>query len=132
MKNLLKLSLVLTVLLTTLTVHANDHDFLLYVKNKNGKQITFSINGIQQASIAIYDLEGTKIYSENANGNKGIIKTYDLIEFPEGSYILKVENEFKKATYEIVITEETATLSSKGLSENYKQVTDGKLKLASK
>ena len=47
MKSLLKLSMVFAVVLSTMTVHANDLDFLLYVKNKNGKQITFSINAIQ-------------------------------------------------------------------------------------
>ena len=113
-----------------MNVQANDHDFLLYVKNKNGKQITFSINGIQEANLAIFDKDGTKIYSEKATGEKGIKKTYDLIQFPEGKYILKIENEVKKVTYEIVITDETATLSPKGLTENYKQISADKQKLA--
>lgn len=119
MKNLLKLSLVFAVLFSTVSVQANDHDFLLYVKNKDGKQITFSINGIQEANIAIYDKDGTKIYAEKATGEKGIKKTYDLIQFPEGSYILKVENGLKKVNYEIVITEDEATLSSRGIAKNY-------------
>ena len=130
MKNLLKLSMVFAVVLSTMTVHANDLDFLLYVKNKNGKQITFSINAIQEATITILDQEGQEIYVENANREKGIKKTYNLEQFPAGKYILKVENNLKKVSYELVVTDEDATLSTKGISETYK-VTMTREKLAS-
>ncbi|MBF02222.1 MAG: secretion protein [Flavobacterium sp.] len=130
MKSLLKLSLVFAVVLSTMTVHANDLDFLLYVKNKNGKQITFSINAIQEATITILDQEGQEIYVENAKGEKGIKKTYNLEQFPAGKYILKVENNLKKVSYEILVTDEDATLSTKGISQTYK-VTMSSEKLAS-
>ncbi|WP_130736829.1 T9SS type A sorting domain-containing protein [Flavobacterium sp. J27] len=120
MKRILKLSLVLVVVLSTIKVQANDLDFLLFVKNKNGKQITFSINSIQEATITIYDNEGQQIYAENATGEKGIKKTYNLKQFPAGKYILNIENNFKKVSYEIIVTEKDATLSSRGISEIHK------------
>ncbi|NHN24462.1 secretion protein [Flavobacterium jejuense] len=123
MKKIFKVSLVLAVVLSTMTsVYANDHDFLLYVKNKNGKQITFSINGIQEASITILDSYGERIYVEKAIGQKGIKKVYNLEQFPSGKYILKVENDLKKVSYEITVTDEDATLSSRGISQVYKSI----------
>lgn len=131
MKNLLKLSLVFAVVLSTMTVYANDHDFLLYVKNKNGKQITFSINGIQNVNITILDSDGEKIYAEKATGQKGIKKIYNLEQFPSGKYILKIENNLKKVSYEITVTNEDAILSSRGISEVYKVIENTSEKLAS-
>ncbi|VXB00594.1 Secretion protein [Flavobacterium sp. 9AF] len=131
MRSILKLSLVLVVFLSTVKVQANDGlDFLLYVKNKNGKQITFSINSIQEATITIYDQEGQKIYSEKATGEKGIKKTYNLEQFPSGKYVLKIENDLKKVSYEIAVSEDDALLSSKGISEIYKKI-DAKNNLTS-
>ena len=68
MKNLLKLSLVFAVVLTTMTARANDNDFFLYVKSGDGKLISFTINGIKQVNLSIYDKEGREIFSEKASG----------------------------------------------------------------
>ncbi|NJM79617.1 MAG: hypothetical protein HC854_08410 [Flavobacterium sp.] len=73
MKNLLKLSLVFVVVLSTMTVRANeDIDFLLFAKKREGKQISLAINRIQEVSLSIYDLDGEKLFSEKATGEIGI------------------------------------------------------------
>lgn len=132
MKNLLKLSLVLAVALSTMTVRANeDIDFLLFAKKSEGKQISLAINRIQEINLSIYDLDGEKIYSEKATGELGIERTYSLEKFPKGNYILVIENDLKKATYEIVITDTNASISSKEIASVYKKIPTGKENLAS-
>jgi hypothetical protein len=121
MKKILKLSLVLAVVLTTMTTYANDNDFLLYVKSGQGKLISFTINGIQKVSLSIRDKEGKLIYSEKATGKGGVKRIYSLEEFPAGSYTLEAENDFKKIKYEIVITDEIAKISTKAISQVYKE-----------
>jgi hypothetical protein len=130
MKNLLKLSLVFAVVLTTMTARANDNDFFLYVKSGDGKLISFTINGIKQVNLSIYDKEGREIFSEKASGQAGVKRTYSLEEFPAGKYVLEAENNFKKIKYEIVITDIDASLSNKALSQVYKQTPINKGKLA--
>jgi hypothetical protein len=121
MKKILKLSLVLAVVLTTMTTYANDNDFLLYVKSGQGKLISFTINGIQKVNLSIRDKEGKLIYSEKATGKGGVKRIYSLEEFPAGSYTLEAENDFKKIKYEIVITDEIAKISTKAISQVYKE-----------
>jgi len=120
MKNL-KLSLVCAVLLSAMSTYAIDGnaDFNLHVL-KNGKLITFGLNQVQKANLAIYDQDGNQFYSENASGKDGILRTFSLQDFPDGTYFLEVEDNAKKVRYEIVVNNEIATLSSKVVSTVYK------------
>ena len=123
MKNFLKLSLVFAVVLSTMSARANeDIDFLLFAKKREGKLVSISINKIQEINLSIYDREGNKIFAEKATGKLGIERVYNLEEFPEGKYILEVENDIKKVAYEILITNTNATISSKELSLVYKKI----------
>jgi hypothetical protein len=120
MKNILKLSLLLVVAMTSVSTYAIDGDFLLNVKKGNGNEISFSLNGLQKVTVFIYDDENNLIYTEKASGEKGILKTYNLDEFPIGTYFLVVENNLKKVKHEIVISEQKTILTTKAVSEIYK------------
>jgi hypothetical protein len=117
MKTILKLSLIVLVTMTTMNTYAINGDFLLNVKKGTGKEISFSVNEIQKANVTIYDKFHNVIYTEVATGKDGILRTYNLEEFPDGVYFLEVETNSKKVTHEIVITNEVSTLSRKSIAE---------------
>lgn len=125
MKTILKISLVIFAVMTAVNTYAINGDFLLNVKKGTGKEISFSVNEIQKANVTIYDRFHNVIYSETATGKGGILKTYSLEEFPDGVYFLEVETNLKKVTHEIVVSNETSTLSRRSVAEVYK----GDLKL---
>ncbi|MEN2412892.1 DUF3244 domain-containing protein [Flavobacterium mesophilum] len=122
MKKILKLSLVCAVLFATSSAFAIDGNDLLnvHVLKGNGKVITFALNQVKKANVAIYDKNGELIYSESASGKDGILRTFSLEQFPEGTYYLEVEDSTKKVRHEITITDETSVLSSKAVSTVYK------------
>lgn len=126
MKKILKLSLVLLVALTTMQTYAQEGDFLLYVKKGNEKEIRFSLNGIKKINLALYDEDNNLIYSENASGKTGILRTYKLDELSAGKYFLIAENDVKKVKYEIVVSDFFASLSKKAISEVYKVTIENK------
>ena len=126
MKKILKLSIVCAVLFTGMSTYAidgNDNgnaDFNLHVLKANGKLITFALNQVKKASISIYDKNNSLIYSENATGKEGILRTFSLEELPAGTYFLEVEDNAKKVRHEITITDDQSVLSSKAVSSAYK------------
>jgi hypothetical protein len=117
----LKLSLVCAVLFSGMNTYAIDgnENFNLHVL-KNGKVITFGLNQVQKANLSIYDNDGTLFYTENASGKAGILRTFNLQDFPDGTYFLEVQDNAKKVRYEIIVNDNFATLSSKAVSSVYK------------
>ncbi|WP_348824241.1 T9SS type A sorting domain-containing protein [Flavobacterium aestuarii] len=120
MKTILKFSLAVLTAMVSLNTYAINDDFLLNVKNAEGKEISFSVNQIQKATVTIYDESHNVIYSETVSGKEGISRAYSLQEFPEGVYFLTVETSLKKVTHEIVVTDAASTLSRKSVAEVYK------------
>ncbi len=120
MKMMKKLGLVAVFALATLNTYAIDGDFLLNVKKGKGNEISFSLNGIEKANIAIYDAENNLIFSEKAIGRNGIVKNYNLDELPMGTYTLVVKTDLKEVTHEIKVAASIATLSKKAYIEIYK------------
>ena len=120
MKTILKFSVAVLAVMFSLNTYAINGDFLLNVKKGENKEISFSVNEIQKANVTIYDKFHNVIYNEIANGKGGIVRTYNLEEFPDGVYFLEVETNLKKVTHEIVITNEVSTLSRKSVAEVYK------------
>ena len=119
---MLKLSLVCAVLFTGMSTYAIDGngDFALHVIKGNGRSVTFALNNVKKANLSIYDKEGVLIYSEYATGKDGILRTFNFEEFPEGNYVLEIEDNVKTIKHEIVIIDNTSTLSTKATSSVYK------------
>ena len=120
MKTLSKLSLVTLFALACSTTSAIDGDFLLNVKKGKGNEISFAMNGVQKATIAIFDSENNLIYTENATGQNGIVKYYNLEELPMGTYSLIVKTDLKEVTHEIKVAASNVTLSKRAYLEVYK------------
>lgn len=121
MKKISKLSLVLAVLFGTSTYAIDgNEDFNLHVLKGNGKLITFALNNVKKAKLTIYDTDGTLIYTETATGEDGILRKFNLEEFPEGTYFLEVEDSVKKVKHEITIAGNKSVLSTKAISSVYK------------
>ena len=109
--------------MSTYAIDGNDNgavDFNLHVLKANGKLITFALNQVKKASISIYDKNNSLIYSENASGKDGILRTFSLEEFPAGTYFLEIEDSVKKVRHEITINDNTSVLSTKAVSSAYK------------
>ena len=125
---MLKLSLVCAVLFSGISTYAieGNGDFALHVLKGNGKLVTFALNNVKKASLTIYDKEGSVIYYENASGTNGILRTFNLKEFPEGKYILEVDDNVKKVRHEIIIADDSSILSKNAISSVYKTNTTEK------
>jgi len=119
MKMILKFCLAVVIAMVSFNTYAINDDFLLNVKKAEGKEISFSVNDIQKATVTIYDKSYEVIYSETVIGKGGIVRTYSLEEFPAGVYFLEVETNLKKVTHEIVVADD-ALLSRKAVAEVYK------------
>ncbi|HSD07432.1 MAG TPA: hypothetical protein VLC96_09270, partial [Flavobacterium sp.] len=68
MKTILKFSSVVLVALFSFNTYAINGDFLLNVRNGEGREISFSINEIQKANVKIYDKSHNVIYDETITG----------------------------------------------------------------
>jgi len=120
MKTILKFSSVVLVALFSMNTYAINGDFLLNVRNGEGREISFSVNEIQKANVKIYDKSHNVIYDETITGKGGIVRTYSLEDFPAGVYFLEVETNLKKVTHEIVVSDKATVLSRKSIAEIYK------------
>lgn len=110
MKNLLKISLVASLLFIAYGAHATD-DLLVRVKNSNEKSVSFFLNEAKVMNVAFYTVNDDLIYQQNVRTTGAAIKTYDLNAFPDGDYKLKVEADLKLTEYQLHIEDGKAVLS---------------------
>ena len=103
MKNFLKIGLVAGMLLTSSVVFANEDNFSLKANAKNEKSLVFLITEAQDINISIYSANEEVIYEQKIHALKPSTKIYNLEEFPDGNYTVKLENESKLIAYQVTI-----------------------------
>jgi hypothetical protein len=114
MKKIIKLSIVFAFVLTTMGTYASEENSFLSVRKGNEKEIKVSFNGVNKATVSIYDEENNLIYSEIATPKEGVSRIYNLKEFPVGTYYFVVETNLKKVKNEIIISsQEIATVTTR-------------------
>lgn len=122
MKNLLKISLIATILFTSVNTYANNDDLSLKVNSVERKTIRLSINETQDMKVTFYGLNDEILYEKKGHELSGSSKTYDLTDFPDGNYIMKLETGLKSVEYQINIENNKASLSTASNKEAFKPV----------
>ena len=94
MKNLIKNSLVLVVLFTTLLVKANE---ISNFRNLNDDKTTLvSFTNVKQGNqLVIKDAFGVTLYKENIEHSGKYTKGFDLTELPDGKYFFELEKDLE-------------------------------------
>lgn len=90
-------------LMATGNSFANERELLFKVNEENAKEISFALNGVKRADVAIYDKFGREVYFDSLSGKSGIIKTFNFEALPQGNYILEFDSENQKERLEIVV-----------------------------
>lgn len=122
MKNLLKNSLILALMLISSIAFADDANITVKVKSENEKALIFSLDEAQKINLSIYSLNDGIIYEQNIKTDKATTKTYNLEAFPDGNYIIKLENEEKLIEYEVNIFKGKTLISEPIVTEFFKPV----------
>ncbi|MET4138192.1 hypothetical protein [Pedobacter sp. UYP1] len=122
MKNLLKISLIAAILFTSVNTYANNDDLALKVNSVERKTIRLSINETQDMKVTFYGLNDEILYEKKGHELSGSSKTYDLTDFPDGNYIMKLETGLKSVEYQINIENNKASLSTASNKEAFKPV----------
>lgn len=120
MKNLLKISLIATILFTSVNTYANNDDLSLKVNIAERKTIRLSINQTQDMKVTFYGLNDEILYEKKGHELSGSSKTYDLTYFPDGNYVMKLETGLKSVEYQINIENNKASLSTAPNKEAFK------------
>ncbi|MET4141000.1 hypothetical protein [Pedobacter sp. UYP1] len=126
MKNLLKISLIATIVFTSVNTYANNDDLSLKVNSVERKTIRLSINQTQDMKVTFYGLNNEVLYEKKGHELGGSSKTYDLTDFPDGNYIMKLETGLKWVEYQINIENNKASLSTPSNKEAFKPVLTNK------
>ena len=111
MKNLLKISLVAVLSMISAVSFANGDDFALKVKSSTGKMITFSMIEGQDVNLTISGADEEVIFEQKVHASRASIKTYNLADFPDGKYTLRLETIAQLAEYQVSIKGGKVTIS---------------------
>ncbi|TKB96552.1 hypothetical protein [Pedobacter cryotolerans] len=122
MKNLLKNSLILALVLISSIAFADDANISVKVKAENEKSIIFSLDQAEKINLSIYSLNDGIIYEQNIKTDKATTKTYNLEAFPDGNYIIKLENEEKLIEYQVNIFKGKTLISEPIVTEFFKPI----------
>lgn len=103
MKSLLKISLIVSAMLISMSVSAKDNFFSISLTEANSKTLRFEIFNAENVSLYFYNDRKDEIYSENIGNKENVEKTYDLSTLSEGDYFLVAESDFKIEKYKVTI-----------------------------
>lgn len=102
MKNLIKTSLVIVVMFTTLLSNAND---TIILRNLNDKTTTtLTLLDVEQGNrLLIKDVDGVVLYQEKIQNSGTFTKGFNLTTLPKGKYYFEVRNslEVKKMPFKV-------------------------------
>ena len=92
MRNLIKTSLVMVVLFTTLLVNANE---ISSVRNLNDEKTTvLTLSNVKQGNkLYIKDAFGLVLYKESIKNSGEFVKGFDLTSLPDGNYYFELNSE---------------------------------------
>jgi hypothetical protein len=107
MKQILRLSFVVVILLTTLSTYASNEksDYVLYIKTGNGKVVSFTLNADEKSNFSILDEKQNLLYTGEFSTNElEVSKTISLETYPAGTYYLKVLENNKIVNHKITVS----------------------------
>ncbi|WP_117881854.1 hypothetical protein [Aureibaculum luteum] len=91
MKQVIKNSLVLVVLFTTMISYANE-----IVTNENDDATSVTLNDVTEGSVlSIKDVNGIILYKETIKVSGDYSKKFDLTSLPDGNYIFELDKDFE-------------------------------------
>ena len=122
MKKIVKFSLVVIAILSTINSSAAGIDFSLAVKNRQGKVVSFALREVSTIKLYLFDADHRIINEEVLNADGFLSRTYDLEALPDGDYFLQAESSLKISRYSISVSGNVATLCPDAVSEIYKPV----------
>ena len=122
MKNLLKHGLVLAILFVSSVAFADEANISIKAKENTQKSIVFYLDQAQKVNLSIYSLNDGLIYEQNIVSDKPLTKVYNLEAFPDGSYIVKLENTAKLIEYQVNILKGKTLVSEPIVTEYFKPV----------
>lgn len=118
MKNVMKFGVAL-MLLTASSMFANVADFS--IRAKGGKMVNVT-TGDAKVHMSIYTADKELLFEEDFKGTKNTSRTYDLKDFPDGTYYMEAETSAKITRYAIKISNGIAFVADNAIAETYKPV----------
>lgn len=122
MKNFLKIGLLAGILLTSSVAFADEDNLSLKADAKTEKSLVFFISEAQDINITIYGANDELLYDQKIRASKPSTKIYNLEEFPDGNYTVKLENETKLIEYKVTIENGKTVVSAPATIELFKPV----------
>lgn len=122
MKNLLKFSFLIGFLFISANVMANDKDFSISIDNINAKKLSFQMTNAKNVALYVYNDKKGELFAEKIRKQDEVSRTYDLKNFPVGTYYLVAESDSKIEKYKITIDETNASIEKTPVSEIFKPV----------
>lgn len=120
MKNLLKFSFLIGFLFISANVMANDKDFSISIDNINAKKLSFQMTNAKNVALYVYNDKQGELFAEKVRKQDEISRTYDMKNFPAGTYYLVAESDSKIEKYKITIDETNASIEKTPVSEIFK------------
>ena len=120
MKNLLKFSFLIGFLFISANVMANDKDFSISIDNIIAKKLSFQMTNAKNVALYVYNDKKGELLAEKIRKHDEVSRTYDLKNFPVGTYYLVAESDSKIEKYKITIDETDASIEKTPVAEIFK------------